>query len=227
MQMSIDGRTGGYTLNIVVVQAEMGTKVLTEAKSVGVAGGTIFLGKGTIRSRLLRLLGLDEAPKEIVLMVAPGNLDVDLHRRLVNKFGMDRPNHGVIVSLPVRAVAGGSQLGKAAAKLPLEGSKMQYQVIFTIVERGLAEDVVDVAEKAGSTGATIINARGSGIHEKSTFFGMSIEPEKEIVMIIIDKVRAADVAEAIKGKMEIEKPGKGILFVLEASLASGLYEAGI
>ncbi|MGI6129167.1 MAG: P-II family nitrogen regulator [bacterium] len=212
-----------YALIIVIVQSGMGSSILAESKKIGVFGGTIFLGKGTIKNHLLELLGLNEAKKEIVLMVAPQALEADLHQHLIGAFHMDKPNHGVIVSLPVTTVAGGGYNGAASAQPPIGGSNMQYEIIFTVVDRGLAEEVVDTAEKAGSTGATIINARGSGIHEKSKFFGMNIEPEKEIVMIIIDEKRAGNVIDAIETKMNINQPGKGILFVLDVTKVSGLY----
>lgn len=99
---------------------------------------------------------------------------------------------------------------------------MEYEVIFTIVERGLGENVVDAATAAGATGATIINARGSGIHEKEKFFAMDIEPEKEIVMIILNKEKTDKVVKSINGTMDIEKPGKGIIFVMDVSRTSGL-----
>jgi nitrogen regulatory protein PII len=75
---------------------------------------------------------------------------------------------------------------------------------------------------AGATGATIINARGSGIHEKEKFFAMDIEPEKEIVMIILNKEKTDKVVKSINGTMDIEKPGKGIIFVMDVSRTSGL-----
>ena len=62
-----------------------------------------------------------------------------------------------------------------------------YQSIIAIVERGHAENVIDAATQAGSRGGTIINARGSGIHETSTLFAMEIEPEKEVVLIVAEK----------------------------------------
>ena len=85
---------------------------------------------------------------------------------------------------------------------------MEYEVIFTIVDRGLGEDVVDVATTAGATGATIINARGSGVHEREKFFAMDIEPEKEIVMIIINKDKTNKIIKSINDAMDIEN-GKG------------------
>lgn len=55
-----------------------------------------------------------------------------------------------------------------------------YQAVFTVVDKGNAEAVIDAATSAGSRGATIINAKGSGIHENNMLFSMPIEPEKKL-----------------------------------------------
>ena len=99
-----------------------------------------------------------------------------------------------------------------------------YQSIMIIVDKGKAEDVVEVAAKAGSKGATIINGRGSGIHETSRVFAMDIEPEKEIVLIISKTSDAKDIVQCIKEDFDIDKPGNGVIFIQDVSEAYGLFE---
>jgi nitrogen regulatory protein PII len=218
----LDLNNNDYILSVVVVNSGIGSQILAEAKKIGVSGGTIFLGRGTVKNHLLRLLGLDETQKEIVFMVSGKKLENPIHEVLTEKFSMNRPNHGIIFSSPVKKVDMISSI-KTDRNLKSGGKDhMEYEVIFTIVERGLGENVVDAATAAGATGATIINARGSGIHEKEKFFAMDIEPEKEIVMIILNKEKTDKVVKSINGTMDIEKPGKGIIFVMDVSRTSGL-----
>ncbi|HHV17675.1 MAG: P-II family nitrogen regulator [Tepidanaerobacteraceae bacterium] len=218
----MDLNNNDYILSVVVVNSGIGSQILAEAKKIGVSGGTIFLGRGTVKNHLLRLLGLDETQKEIVFMVSGKKLENPIHEVLTEKFSMNRPNHGIIFSSPVKKVDMISSI-KTDSNLKSGGKDhMEYEVIFTIVERGLGENVVDAATAAGATGATIINARGSGIHEKEKFFAMDIEPEKEIVMIILNKEKTDKVVKSINGTMDIEKPGKGIIFVMDVSRTSGL-----
>ncbi len=212
-----------YVLFFVVVNFGMGSKILKEAKELGVTGGTIFLGKGTVKSHILELLGLDEIKKEIVLMIAEDGLEEKVHEGLTKKFHLDKPNHGIVFSLPVKKV-----LGLTSCKCGIEERRevknnMQQEVIFTVVERGLAEEVVEAAVSAGAEGGTIINARGAGVHENSMLFAMSLEPEKEIVMILIDKAKASYVIEAINNKLHVDEPGKGVLFTMDVNKTSGLF----
>jgi len=203
----------------------MASKILNEAKEIGVTGGTIFLGKGTVKNHILEMLGLDESKKEILVLVAESHLEDKIHETLTEKFHMNKPNHGIIFSLPVNRIVGVHNHSTPAAEPKIGGKNhMGYEVIFTVVDKGLGQAVVDAANAAGARGATIINARGSGIHEKSKFFAMNIEPEKDMVMIIIKKEISNDVVESIKKALKIEEPGRGIIFVLDVNRTSGLHQ---
>lgn len=98
-----------------------------------------------------------------------------------------------------------------------------HHAIMVIVDRGKAEEVIEAATAAGSRGGTIINARGSGIHETSTLFAMEIEPEKEIVLIISENHQTQTIANTIREKLEIDKPGNGIIFIQNVTHTFGLH----
>ena len=214
-----------YVLIFAVVNYGVGSKVLTEAKTVGATGATIFLGKGTVKNNFLEFLGLNEVKKEIVLIGATKDMDEKIHHHLTEKFHMDKPNHGIIFSVDLKKIIGSGRRHESNLDSIKGGrSDMEYEVIWTVVERGLGQEVVDVATAAGAKGATIINARGAGLHENNTFFAMHIEPEKEIVMIIIKKEKGEDIVNAINQAMDIDAPGKGVLFVMDVNRTSGLVQ---
>ena len=100
---------------------------------------------------------------------------------------------------------------------------VNYDSIFVIVDKGNGEDVVEAANEAGARGATIVNARGSGIHETTKIFAIEIEPEKEIVLILTKNDITDAVCNNINTKIELEKPGNGILFVQKVNKAYGIY----
>jgi nitrogen regulatory protein PII len=210
-------------LTLVIVESEMGGKILSESRNKGITGGTIFLGRGTIRNPILKAFGLDEAKKEIVLMVTPFSLRDEIHDHLTEKFHMNKPNHGIILTLNIKEVFGLHSLPEGNVQKGED--EMNYEVIFTVVKKGLGQQVVDAATSAGSTGATIINARGAGNHEYEKFFAMELVPEKEIVMIIIDKDKTKGIIKAIEESVHIDNPGKGILFTMDANRVTGLYNS--
>ncbi len=99
---------------------------------------------------------------------------------------------------------------------------MEYSAIYTIVDKGKAEGVVETSRLAGATGATIIDARGSGIHEAQRLFAMEVEPEKEIVLILTRTPQVAGIVDAIREHLCIDEPGNGMLFVQPVQEIVGL-----
>lgn len=219
----IDKKELRFELCCVIVNCGMGSKVLKTAKTFGVSGGTILRGKGTIKNSLLEFLDLTDIRKEIILMVTEQSIARDCLEGLSRKFRFDKPNHGIAFSMPLANLLGSTPCRYIKNKENEGVKNMNYHAIFTIVDRGKAEKVIEVAEKAGSKGGTIINARGSGIHEKSTLFAMTIEPEKEMVMIISEREKTDDIVGAIRKELEIDVPGNGIMFTMELSNTYGLY----
>lgn len=99
---------------------------------------------------------------------------------------------------------------------------MKYHIITVIVDRGRAEEVILAADKAGSKGGTIINARGSGINETSKLFSMEIEPEKEIVIILSEDYMTAGIVSAIREGLRMDESGGGAMYVQDANATYGI-----
>ena len=97
-----------------------------------------------------------------------------------------------------------------------------YKLIVAIVDKGRAELVVKASQDGGANGATIVNARGSGIHETSRLFSMEIEPEKEMVLLLVQAEQTEAICGAIRSQLDIDQPGKGILFVQPVNEVFGL-----
>ena len=100
--------------------------------------------------------------------------------------------------------------------------KQQYEVILCIVNHGYSDLVMDVAKENGARGGTILHAKGTGNEEVEKFFGIVITPEKEIVMIIIEKEIKEKVLHAIYDKVGLSSPGQGIIFSLPISHVAGI-----
>ena len=103
-----------------------------------------------------------------------------------------------------------------------EESKIKFELIITIVERHMSADVIDASRRGGAEGGTILKGRGSGIHERMKLLGLTIEPEKEIVLTLVDSTIRNQVVKEIAKEIDIDKPGHGILFVLDVSKVAGI-----
>ena len=97
-----------------------------------------------------------------------------------------------------------------------------HELIVTIVKKGRAEKIVTAAKCAGAEGCTIMHGRGVGVHEHKKFMGIPIEPEKEIILILIHKDKTNKVLKAIVEAGNLDKPGMGIGFVLDVDKVVGI-----
>ena len=98
---------------------------------------------------------------------------------------------------------------------------MKHDLIITIVNKGYADLVMDAARSKGARGGTIINARGTA-SSVETFFNISIEPEKEMVFIVVNNENRREIMEEITLKAGLKTVGQGVTFSLPVSDAIGL-----
>ena len=99
---------------------------------------------------------------------------------------------------------------------------MRFKLILSSVKAEITDGVVDAAKEAGATGATIIPARGTGIREAKTFFGLSLEAQTDIIMLLVEEHLITQILDAIKKAGEFHKPGTGIAFVVPIEQVVGL-----
>lgn len=97
-----------------------------------------------------------------------------------------------------------------------------FDLIVTIVNRGFAEEVMTAAKSAGAEGGTILNGRGTGIHEQAKLFGIKVEPEKEIVLTLVDRVKTQQILDAITRSINLDQPGMGVAFVVSVEKTVGI-----
>ena len=213
-----------FELIWVIVNFGKGSTVLQTAKKCGASGGTVLLAKGTANSTFAGYLGLTDKRKEVILMACSKEIANCVLKNLNEKFQFEKPKHGIAFTTDICTVVGSvGHISTDREKLK-RGDESMYCSITVVVEKGKAEDVIDAATAAGSKGGTIINARGSGIHETSKLFFMDIEPEKEIVIILSEKSVADAILSSIREKIDIEGPGKGIIFVQDVNKVFGMAE---
>lgn len=101
-------------------------------------------------------------------------------------------------------------------------SKYKHEVIFCIVNSGFTDDVMDAAREFGARGGTVIRARGTANAEAEKMFNIAIQPEKEIVMILVASSIKNDILRALYRKVGLKTPGQGIAFSMPVESVVGL-----
>ena len=101
---------------------------------------------------------------------------------------------------------------------------MHFKLIIAFVEDSVTENIMEAARQAGATGATIINnARGEGIETSKTFFGLTLETQRDVILFLVEEHLSRRILETINdvGQLE-EKPGNGIAIQIDVEDAIGV-----
>lgn len=207
----------------------MARKVVEASKKAGAEGGTVIMGKGTGIREIKFFFGIVVEPeKEIILTLISVEKADDVLKAVISAGKMDKPGYGIAFVINVKTTAGichARMLARATNEslrgMPVEHDIL-YDLIVTIINKGESEKVVEASKKAGASGGTIIFGRGTGVHEHAKLFGITIEPEKEIVLTLIERKNTDVVLETIVREARLDKPGKGIAFVMEVEQVAGI-----
>ncbi len=101
-------------------------------------------------------------------------------------------------------------------------TEFNHEVILCIINNGFSDAVMDAAREFGASGGTVINARGTASLEAEKLFNITVQPEKEIVMIVVKKEIRDDVLHALYKKVGLETPGQGIAFSVPVTDVTGI-----
>ena len=100
--------------------------------------------------------------------------------------------------------------------------EFKHEVIFCIVNAGFSEAVMDTAREVGARGGTVLHASGTANPDAEKLFGITIEPEKDVVMILVQSEIRDAVLHALYNSVGLKTEGKGIAFSLPVQDVVGL-----
>ncbi len=99
---------------------------------------------------------------------------------------------------------------------------MNYEMIFCIVNTGFSDTVMDAAKEVGARGGTVIHARGTANKEAEKFFHITIQPDKEIVVILAPTDIKDAILHAVYKSAGLKTAGQGIAFSVAVDDVVGL-----
>ncbi len=102
--------------------------------------------------------------------------------------------------------------------------KYNHEVIFCIVNAGFSDAVMTTAKEFGARGGTVIHGRGTASTEAEKLYQITVQPEKEIVMILVKEDIKNAILHALYRSVGLNTPGQGIAFTLPVDAVVGLSE---
>ncbi|MFA7119747.1 MAG: P-II family nitrogen regulator [Sphaerochaetaceae bacterium] len=197
-------------LILAIVQKGKAQAMIAQAKLAGSDGGTILFARGTASSSLLSVLGLGDSHKEVLLVLAAE----EKCEAIIHAMEEVPRLCGLIATVNcTRSFL--QQTTCTSKKEPImEG---EWEIINVICNQGYAEEIMEAARNAGAGGGTVLNGRGTGTPDDVKFFGTSLVPEKEMLLILVDKQKVDGVFTAITSLSCLHETGSGIVYTLPVS----------
>jgi nitrogen regulatory protein PII len=199
-------------------------------KAAGARGGTLTMGRAEADSRILQALSLADVMQDVVFTVMGSESEAIISA--LEKFDAENPKKlggtALVLDVSGRFVHQERENTTSGAACP-DGDKpgenqaqggrdklmdSGYTLLTVIVNNGYGNDAMAVARKAGARGGTILTARGTGTAEDIKFFGITLVPEKEILMIVAQKEQVDPIVEAIQTIPTLNEPGGGIVYTM-------------
>lgn len=213
-----------FLIMTLILSEQQCQKFVRIAKQKDIRGGIIVIGKGTVKSATLNLLGIKSQKKEVISILLEKEKAKEALDFFTEELQLHEPGHGIAYTTPVITA---SQIinnkQSAWTAQGMEGESM-FNKLTVVVNRGMAADVMDIARKSGVKGGTIMHGRGTGSDFTTKLFGMEMEPEKELVMILMPSDLINKVVNDLSQELQLGSPGNGILFVEPILDVRGLFD---
>lgn len=208
---------------VAIVNHTDEAKILKIINKYKVGFKYVMYGEGTASSSLLDYFDLNDEEKAIILSVLPNFMCKKILIEIGDKINVNECGKGILFSIPLSSST--KYMLDYYKNSEMEDIDMEedYQhLIVTIVNQGYAEKVMTEAKKGGATGGTTINGRGLGDGKAIKFLNISIEPEKDIVLILVPTDKKNDIMDIILNNCGLKTPGAGICFSLPVDHVVGL-----
>jgi len=194
------------------------------------------LGEGTASSEILDLLGIGSSEKAVITCleqeVGVPLLMKEVRKKLQN-YG---PGAGIAFTVPLSAINNPILLifkqsilkneKIAAANDKSEGEKMadnySHDLIISIVNQGFSDELMNTARESGATGGTVIHSRGTAHKGAVKVFGVSVQDEKELILILTEREKKETIMRSICEAHGLNSKAQGIIFSVPVDNVMGL-----
>jgi hypothetical protein len=193
----------------------------------------LYKGKGTASSDILDLLGIGSTEKAVVMCLEQAVMVPVLLKEVSKKLGLHSPGAGIAFTIPLSGINSlilqvfKESVGKILETKPEKdresmSNEIKNELIISIINHGYSDEFMASAREAGATGGTIISARGVAHKGPVRFFGISLQDEKEIIIIVAAREKKTAIMQAVSRSHGVNTKAGGIVFSLPVDGIMGL-----
>ena len=228
-------------------QTNIVTDILKEEK---VRFFYVAKGMGTAASDILDLLGIGAEDKAVISCLEQAVMVHVLMKEVMQKLNLANPGTGIAFSMPLSALNNplllvfkqsiyeneklSAALTKAATTLndpaaASHGKKRgtmanihSHDLILGIVNHGFSDEFMNTARAAGATGGTVLQARGQAHEGPVKYFGISVQEEKEIILVLTSCEKKVEIMRAVSEQHGLNSQAQGIILSLPVDEVMGI-----
>jgi len=205
----------------------------------------ISKGRGTANSDILDLLGIGSSAKAVIICLEQAVGISVLMKETRKKLHSYGPGAGIAFTIPLSAINDPILLifkqsihknEKIAAELEqlfhpgghhkVKGENManeySHDLIIAVVNQGYSDEFMNTARAAGASGGTVLNARGQAHEGAVKFFGVSVQNERELILILTSREKKLDIMRAVCEAHGLNSKAQGIVLSLPVDDVMGL-----
>jgi nitrogen regulatory protein PII len=197
------------------------------------------VGMGTASSEILNLLGIGSGEKAVILCLEQ-EIGVQVLMKEVRKeLKSHGPGAGIAFTVPLSAVndpillvfkqsilknenLSEKNFEKNSGKGANMANKHSHDLILSIVNHGYTDELMNTARAAGARGGTVLHARGTAHEGPVKFFGISVQDEKEMILILAENDKKVPIMQAVSEKYGLNTAAHGLVFSLPVDNVIGL-----
>jgi nitrogen regulatory protein PII len=187
-------------------------------------------GFGTASSEILDMLGIGSSEKAVIICLEEKSRVPALLKEVGDKLRLRDRGAGVAFTVPLSSVnhpvlklfganPGGAHL-RAIGENAME--EIKYDLIVAVMNQGYSEEFMKVAREAGAGGGTVINSRGLSSGGTKKIFGISIQDEKEIIIILSTREKKTPIMSAVSKSHGVSTKADGLIFSLPVDEIAGV-----
>lgn len=196
-------------LLITIVARGLAQNVADVLTEHGLSVQFIAQGRGTASSEIRHMLGIGSPEKDVVITLAPQSRLIKALPQLTSRLHLPQAGHGIAFAIPLTSISAGT-LSHVTADLPESDANKEdasmhkeptHDLIIAVVGSEESDLAFDAAKEAGCRGGTILKARQVSAEEARKIFGITIQPEKEILLILVPTQDKQAILKAICNKL--------------------------
>lgn len=217
---------------IAIVDFNLGNRLKKLYKRIELPLYILSHGYGSAKSEIYDLLGF--SPKKLLaLSIQNTSLTQQTLAQIREHIDLSQAGTGIAFTISLDSVS--SILAKICQQADTDNTHMgsedqtmelkeSFALIVTIVNRGHSDLVMEAAKAAGATGGTLLHGLGLGSKDAEKFLGISIQPEKDVILILAPHAKTPQIMANITHEAGLKTTGRGICFSLPVNAALGLID---